>query len=371
MKQAKTVKAHDAAVKEPLFHIVKRDAVPLWQSVLIRAAAVAAALLLCGIITLILVGRSPLELYRTMWEGSFGTTRRVWKMAKDLAILLAISLAVTPAFRMRFWNIGAEGQVLIGCLATTACMYYLGGRISDAALIPIMLAAALAGGALWGAVPAVFKAKWRTNETLFTLMMNYIAIYLVEHYLSKWTPDHSSTLPRLEYGHLPTIYNQYLLIILVVALMTVAVYIYLNYSKHGYEISVVGESENTARYIGINVPKVIIRTMVLSGLLCGLTGFLIVGGLDHSITSESAGGQGFTAIMVSWMAKFNPLTMVVTAFLIVFLNQGGALISQEFNMSDAFPKVLTGIILFFIIGCEFFINYRIVFRSRKKKEESV
>jgi len=204
-------------------------------------------------------------------------------------------------------------------------------------------------------------------------MMNYIATYLVAYFLLVWTPNGSSTLPRLEFGHLPILFgNQYLLIILIVAVMTALMYVYLNYSKQGYEISVVGESENTARYIGISVPKVILRTMIVSGAICGMAGFLIVGGLDHSITTESAGGQGFTAIMVSWLAKFNPIIMVATSFLLIFLNQGAAQMSQDFGMSDAFPKVITGIILFFIIGCEFFINYRLVFRIKatKQKEET-
>ncbi len=357
--------------REPLFHVVKRDAMPIWQSLLIRVAAIVLALLLCGLITFLIVKRSPIDLYVSIFNGSLGTPRRIWKLVKDIAVLLCISLAVTPAFRMRFWNIGAEGQVLVGCLATTACMFYLGGKVSDALLIPIMLIAALAAGAVWGLIPAIFKAKWNTNETLFTLMMNYIATYLVAYFLLLWTPDGSSTLSRLEFGHLPVLFgNQYALIILVVAALTVLMYVYLNYSKQGYEISVVGESEKTARYIGISVPKVVIRTMIVSGAVCGLAGFLIVGGLDHSITTESVGGQGFTAIMVSWLAKFNPLIMVATSFLLIFLDQGAAQMSQDFGMSDAFPSVIVGIILFFIIGCEFFIHYRLLFRSKaaKKKE---
>lgn len=367
-----------SAPREPLLRVTKRDHMPLWQSLLIRVAAILLALLFCGILTNLLTGRSPFELYESMFEGSFGTERRRWKLLKDLAILLCISLAVTPAFRMRFWNTGAEGQVLMGCLATTACMYYLGGEfranllLPDGALIPIMFVAAIVAGMIWAVIPAIFKAKWNTNETLFTLMMNYIATNLVAFFLLEWTPDGSSTLPRLQHGHLPTILDQpYLLIILVVFVLTLLMYVYLNYSKQGYEISVVGESENTARYVGISVPKVIIRTMLVSGALCGLAGFLIVGGLDHSITTESAGGQGFTAIMVSWLAKFNPLTMILTSFLLIFLDQGSAQMSQDFGMSDAFPSVITAIILFFIIGCEFFINYRLVFskKARKGKEK--
>lgn len=364
--------ASSASRKERLFHVAKRDGMPLWQSLLIRVIAILLAFLFCGVLTYLLTDHLPSELYESMYEGSFGTERRRWKLLKDIAVLLCISLAVTPAFRMRFWNTGAEGQVLAGCLATTACMYYFGGYIIEPVLILIMFVAAIAAGALWGAIPAVFKAKWNTNETLFTLMMNYIAIHLVSFFLLEWTPDGSSTLARLEYGHLPTIFNQqYLLIILSVVLLAILMYVYLFYTKHGYEISVVGESEKTARYIGINVPKVIIRTMIVSGAVCGLAGFLIVGGLDHSINSASAGGQGFTAIMVSWLAKFNPILMFLTSFLIIFLDQGAAQVSQDFAMSNDFPSVITAIILFFIIGCEFFINYRIVFlRKYRSKTEA-
>lgn len=365
MAKASNAKA-GGHIREPLLHISKRDTIPLWKSWLIRLVAILAAFLVCGIVTFILVGRNPLDMYVSMFKGSFGTSRKIWKLIKDMAILLCISLALTPAFRMKFWNIGAEGQVLVGCLATTACMYYLGGHMPEWVVILCMLATALLAGAIWGVIPALFKAKWNTNETLFTLMMNYVATYLVAYFLLTWTPDGSSTLGRLTHGSLPVLFgNEYLLIILVVAVLTVAMYIYLNYSKHGYEISVVGESEKTARYIGISVPKVIIRTMIVSGAVCGLAGFLIVGGLDKTITTESAGGQGFTAIMVSWLAKFNPLVMVLTSFLLIFLDQGAAQVAQDFDISNAFPSIITGIILFFIIACEFFIHYKIVFRGSK------
>ena len=144
-------------------------------------------------------------------------------------------------------------------------------------------------------------------------------------------------------------------------------YIYLKYSKHGYELTVVGESENTARYIGLNVKKVIMRTMLLSGAVCGIAGLLLVGGTNHTITTTTAGGRGFTAIMVSWLAKFNPIYMILTAFLIAFLEVGSGSISTVFGLNESFADIITGIILFFIIGCEFFINYKLHFRSRHKE----
>lgn len=145
-------------------------------------------------------------------------------------------------------------------------------------------------------------------------------------------------------------------------------YLYLRYSKHGYEISVVGESENTARYIGINVKKVIIRTLILSGAVCGIAGLLLVSGTDHTITRDTVAGRGFTAIMVSWLAKFNPFYMILTSFLIVFLEKGANEISTIYGLNNSFSEILTGIIVFFIIGSEFFINYTIKFRKSHKEE---
>lgn len=375
-------------VHEPLFHVVKRDTIPWWKAWIIRVSAILVAMIVCGLLALILLKKNPLDMYKAMFDASFGYSHNIWKLLKNMAILLCIALALTPAFRMKFWNIGAEGQVLVGCLATTACMYYFSkeykfdfGSFSliinfhDWAIIIFMLVAAVVAGALWGLIPAIFKAKFNTNETLFTLMMNYVATYLTGWVVLLWTGRDS--MKELPSGHLPHLFNnQYILVILVVALLTVAMYVYLKYSKHGYEITVVGESNNTARYIGVSVPKVIIRTMIVSGLICGLAGFLIVGGFDHAVNENTVGGQGFTAIMVAWMGKFNPLYMVLTSFLIVFLEQGAEEVAASFNVSDALPNVITGVILFFIIGCEFFLNYKMVFRKKnhaakqlKAKEE--
>ncbi|MBE6538839.1 MAG: ABC transporter permease, partial [Ruminococcaceae bacterium] len=221
----------------------------------------------------------------------------------------------------------------------------------------------------WAVIPAIFKAKWNTNETLFTLMMNYVATQIVAYFLIVWVPSGSSSLGELKSGHMPTIGNgpgsRYIILIAVVALITVFMYVYLNYFKQGYEISVVGESQRTARYIGINVKKIIVRTLIVSGVLCGIAGFLIVSALDHSVTADAVGGRGFTAIMVSWLAKFNPLIMVATSFLIIFLQQGVYEFATDCGISTAFQNIIVGIILFFVIGCEFFINYKIMFRGKE------
>ena len=359
----------------PLFHIVKRGALPWYQAWGIRAAAIVLALLFCALVTSLTTGENPLQVYSTMIYGAVGTPRKIWILGQNIALLLCVSLAVTPAFRMRFWNIGGEGQVLAGALAAAACMICLSDKLPNGALIAVMAVSSIAAGAIWGLIPAIFKAKWNTNETLFTLMMNYVATQLVAYFVIIWeSPKGSGKVGIInqatELGWLPQIGNyKYLLNIIIVAGLTVGMYIYLNYSKHGYEIAVVGESERTARYVGIKVEKVIVRTMLLSGAICGIAGLLLVGGTDHTISTTIAGGRGFTAVMVSWLAKFNPIFMILTSFLLVFLDRGAGEISTTFGLNHSFADILTGIILFFIIGSEFFITYKISFRRSAKNAE--
>ena len=352
------------------FHIVKRDDIVWWKGWLIRAISVFLALVVCGIITVFLTDLNPIEVYVTMLQGAVGTPRLEWNLLQNTALLLCVSLAVTPAFKMRFWNIGAEGQILIGGLATATCMIFLGESLPTPILILVMLITSVLAGAIWGLVPAYFKTRFNSNETLFTLMMNYIAIQIVAYFTLEWSVPKGSGTPRtLEFGQLPTLFGQkYLINILIVLLLTVLMYIYLKYSKHGYEISVVGESEKTAKYIGINVKKVVLRTMAISGAICGVAGFLLVAGTDHSLKSDTSGGRGFTAIMVSWLAKFNPVFMILTSLLIVFLEKGASKISEVYRLNDAFSDIITGIIIFFIIGSEFFIHYTIK-RNKLGKEE--
>ena len=360
--------------KQSLFHIAKRDALPWYKSFAIRGCAIVLALIVCAVVTMLMTGENPVSIYATIFKGAFGSARKTWVTFQNLAVLLGISLAVTPAFKMRFWNIGAEGQVLIGCLATAACMICLGDKLPNAVLILVSLIAALAAGGLWGFLPAFFKAKWNTNETLFTLMMNYIATQLAAFFIIVWeVPKGAGKIgiinQNTEAGWLPVVGGQkYLLVILVVAILTVFMYIYLNYSKHGYEIAVVGESQRTASYAGIKVERVIIRTMVLSGAVCGLMGLLLTAGTDHTLTTTIVGGRGFTAVMVSWLAKFNPIIMVFTSLLLVVLGRGASEISSTFGLNQSFSDILTGIILFFIIGSEFFITYQVSLRKSGKKE---
>ena len=359
--------------KTPLLRIARRKYIVWYKAWAIRIIAIILALALCGIITMFTTGLNPVSVYGTMIDGVFGTTRRVWITWQNVAILLCISIALAPAFKMKFWNLGGDGQSLMGALGAAASMILLGDKIPNWLLIVVMAVVSIAAGALWAVIPAIFKAKWNTNETLFTLMMNYVAIQLVAFFVIIWeVPKGAGKIGIINQstnaGWFPQVgSSKYLLNIIIVAVLTILMFIYMRYSKHGYELSVVGESEPTARYVGIKVDKVIIRTMLLSGALCGVAGLLLVGGTDHTLTTSIVDGRGFTGVMVAWMAKFNPFFMILTSFLIVFLQKGSSEITTIYGLNQSFGDIVTGIILFFIIGCEFFINYRVIFRRSSKE----
>ena len=325
--------------KEPFLQVSKRRNKAGWQErLLIRFIALILALIVCGAVIVPLVKMNPVDVYKAIWDGAMGSERRIWQTIRDTMILLCIAIGLAPAFKMKFWNIGAEGQILIGGACSAAVMIYAGDKMSPILLLIVMFIASAIGGMIWGMIPAVFKAYWNTNETLFTLMLNYVAMQVITYCIVFWENPKGSN--------------------------TVGMFIYLKYCKQGYEIAVVGESENTARYAGIHVKKVIIRTMAISGAICGIAGFVIVSGASHTISTATAGGRGFTAIIVAWLSKFNTFIMVAVSFGIVFMDQGAVQIATQYGLNENASDVILGIILFFLIGAEFFINYRV---KRAKK----
>ncbi len=380
--------------KEPLVRIVKRDGIEVWKNWAFRGLAIVVALVLSGLFIFSVTGLNPVKVYGSMYQGALGTGRRTWVTIRDTMMLLCIAVGLAPAFKMRFWNIGAEGQILVGGVATAGLMISLGKTgMPTPLMLLIMCVASIAAGALWGILPAVFKARWGTNETLFTLMMNYVAIQITSYCVSLWeNPYGSNTVgiinaktkagwfpAFLEKGEgagleakakwlLDILQNPVCLNVILVMLLTVGMYLYLKYSKQGYEIAVLGESERTARYAGIKPAWVFVRTMAISGAICGLAGFIAVAGASHTISTSTAGGRGFTAIIVAWLAKFNTFVMLLIALLLVFLEKGAIQIASDFQLNDFASKVVTGIVLFCIIASEFFINYRLVFRVRKGAE---
>ncbi len=358
--------------KAPLVRISKRDSLSKSRSWIIRIVGLLLSLLVSAFIIYGIVHLNPIKIYAAMYEGNFGSEKRMWVGLRDLAMLLCVGIGLAPAFKMKFWNIGAEGQILVGGLATAAVMIYFGKTLPTWTLLTLSFAASCLVGAIWGGIPAFFKAEYNTNETLFTLMMNYVAIQFTSYFVALWeNPFGSNTVGIINQltraGWFPSVFGQkYMLNVLIVGVLTIIMFAYLKYSKQGYEIAVVGESENTAKYIGINVKMTLIRTMMISGAICGMAGFIAVAGASHTISTNTAGGRGFTAIIVAWLAKFNTYVMVLVAALLVFLEKGSTQIASQYNLNDYVSHMITGIILFFVLGSEFFINYRLVFRGGKE-----
>ena len=360
-------------------HISKRDTISRGKAWTIRAIAILLALIVDGIIIYAIVKMNPLKVYVSLASGAFGTSKRMWFTIRDCMILTCIAIGLAPAFKMRFWNVGAEGQMLVGGIATAFWMINFAGKMNIVMLFLCMAISAIVAGGIWGLIPGFFKAKWNTNETLFTLMMNYIAIQLTSFAVSKWeNPPGSNSIGTINskgdvkyVGWIGNMFSDgynkdFMWTVIVVLVLATLVYLYLKYTKHGYEIAVIGDSSNTARYAGMNVGRIMMRTMFLSGSISGLVGFIIVSGANHTLYDGVAGGVGFTAISVAWLAQLNPFAMIIIASMLAVLTKGSQTLNTRMQVPSTIADILTGFILLCMLGCEFFINYKISVRREKE-----
>ena len=360
-------------------HISKRDTISRGKAWTIRAIAILLALIVDGIIIYAIVKMNPLKVYVSLASGAFGTSKRMWFTIRDCMILTCIAIGLAPAFKMRFWNVGAEGQMLVGGIATAFWMINFAGKMNIVMLFLCMAISAIVAGGIWGLIPGFFKAKWNTNETLFTLMMNYIAIQLTSFFVAKWEyPFGSNTVgiinPTGKQGWLPNMFSEgyngdFGWNVLIVLVVTVGMYLYLSKSKHGYEIAVIGDSVNTARYAGMNVGRIMMRTMFLSGAICGLVGFMVASGANMTLSDTVAAGNGFTAITVAWLSQLNAFAMIVISLMLAILSKGAETLQTRLMVPTSISDIITGILLFCMLGCEFFINYQIIFRGKSSAKE--
>ncbi len=355
--------------KTPLIRLAKRSGMPQKQMWAIRAASFVVAILL-GAIIFLAIGRNPFAAYGTILSGSLGKATAIRQTVKIAIPLLGTALAIAPCFKMRFWNIGAEGQITAGAVGASYFALFWADTLPGPVLILVMaLAGALFGG-IWALIPAFFKARWGTNETLFTLMMNYIIIGIV-----RWLQGGpwegrpgSQIIPMFDKAAvLPKVFGVHCGWIIVLAL-TVLMFVYMKYTKHGYEITVIGESENTARYAGMNVGRIIMRTVFISGAISGLVGFIVASGANGTLYDGVAAGVGFTAITVAWLAQLNPFAMVGISALLAVLEKGADTLQTRMAVPASISDIITGIFLFCMLGCEFFINYKLIFRGHQEKE---
>lgn len=356
-------------VKEPFVRMVKRDDIAKSRTVMIRCLAVILAIVAGGLVLLV-IGKNPIIAYRDMLYGAFGSKVLISETIKQTVPLLITAIGISYAFKMQFWNIGGEGQILFGGIGAFFWAFYFADKLPKVPLIILMIVTAAVLGGLYGLIPALFKAKWGTNETLFTLMLNYIALYFISYLQNgPWKAKGSSfpKMPMINKGvYLNTVFGVHWGWIASILLIIIT-WIYFNKTKAGFDIAVVGESNNTARYAGIHVGKVFRRTMFISGAIIGLAGFFQVAGADHTLSEGTAGGVGFTAITVAWLAHMSPAGIGVVALAIAVLERGCNQIETTLGIPSSVSDILIGLILFFMLGCEFFLNYKLIFRKNGKE----
>jgi len=355
------------STKEPLVRVEKRAERAKNQTMGLRLGSVILAIIAGGLFILC-IGYNPFSAYATLISGAFRSKMAFQATIKIMIPLLIPALGITLAFKMRFWNIGAEGQIIMGAIfATYFALFWW--NLPQPLLLLLMFAAGAVGGALWGMIPAFFKSKFDTNETLFTLMLNYIALYLISFLRDgPWQDPNSSGFPKIAKFGKNAILGKVLGVQagwVIALVLVVLVYIYVKYTKQGYEISVVGESRATAHYAGMNYRRIVLRTMAFSGALSGIAGMIQVSGSDMTLATSVAGGVGFTAIIIAWLAQLNPVGILVVSFLFSILEKGSSVLQSSYGLSSYSSDVLQGIILFFVLGCEFFVRYRFVFRKKR------
>ncbi|MFA5637425.1 MAG: ABC transporter permease [Anaerovoracaceae bacterium] len=350
--------------------LAKRDDLPKKTEWLIRAGAILLSLVFSGLI-LLLFKLNPIEVFKTIIIGSVGSEMRIHQTIIKSVPLIITSLGVLVAFKMKFWNIGGEGQILMGAFAASYVALFFPEMPRAMALI-LMIIAAVIGGGIWAFIPAFFKAKMGINETIFTLMMNYVAIKFVTFLqYQAWMDPNAKGFPRIapfpEWALLPKLFGVHIGYIIAIILV-VLVHLFIKYTKKGYEITVVGESIETARYAGMNINKIIVIAMLISGGLCGIAGMIQVSGVEKTLAVGISGGYGFTAIITAWLARLNAISALFVCIVFAMLLQGGAYIQVNLNVPSTVANVVQGTILFFVLGSEFFLQYRLIPAKRILKE---
>lgn len=354
-----------------MIKIIKKDEPTQKKETLMRISAVLIALVAAAVI-MALLGYNPLQVYSKIIEGSLSSAYRFKETINKTIPLVVLSLGVAVAFKMKFWNIGGEGQLYMGAFGASYIALNFSG-LSTIPLLTLMMVASIICGGLWALIPAILKAKFSTSETLVTLMLNYIAIKWISYLqYGPWKDPKAIGFPKIaafeKAAILPSIFGIHIGWIIALVLVVI-VHILLNYSKLGYEISVLGESETTARYAGMNVTKVMITAIIISGGLCGIAGMMQASAIEHTLNDQLSGGLGFTAVITTWLAQLSAPLTVVVSFLFAILLQGGTFLQSSLKIPAAVADVLQGVIIFFVLGSEFFIRYKLIFQSKLSSKE--
>ena len=356
--------------REPLFTVFKRSSFSKKKAIILRVAVVLATFIISMLICSLVIKENILAIIGTFFSGAVA---RPWKLILDACILLGFGVAIVPAFKMRYWNMGANGQVIMGTLVSIVIMFYAGSfalksGFNNFLILVIMFISSVVASTIWAVIPAIFKVFFKTNETLFTLMMNYIAAGLVayaNYALAAGQKEAQDVTLLNEGGWLPyyvtkNFNSNYLIASIIIILMTVFVFVYMAKTKHGYEVTVVGDSTPTARYVGMHTKTIIIRTMILNGIMCGIIGFLYASAINHSMNPNMCGSLGFTAVLIAWLSNFNPIIMSAVSFGLAFLTIGTSKISSVYRIgNNDLANIIIGLMFFAILISEFFVRYQV------------
>jgi len=350
-----------------MFRIAKRENISRNRALTYRLLGILGAIIITSIIILF-IGHNPLKVLISMAKGGFASKIRIENTVVKAIPLAITAIGVAIAFRMKFWNIGGEGQIMMGAIAATYFALNF-SYLPRAILLLIMFVAAFILGGIWALIPAFFKVKFNTNETLFTLMMNYIALKLVGYLqYTAWKDPNGMGFPIIakfeKTGYLPEIFGIHIGYIIAI-IIAIVIYTLINHTKKGYEINVVGGSINTARYAGMNVKKIILISMLISGGICGIAGMVQVSGVSHTLNVNTSGGVGFTAIIIAWLSKLNEGTIILVAILFAGMVQGGNYIQTAYQIPASVAQILQGIILLFVLGSEFFVQYKVHYTKKE------
>ena len=360
------------------FQVSKRTEMKVGYKILLYLGAILLAFVISAIF-IATMGKNPFEFYIKLISGPFKNPRYTTLLIRGFIPLLITSLGISVAFKMKFWNIGAEGQYLIGALSAFSMAILLGSKLPSVIGIFLVLLAGCIGSGIYGGFVAVLKAKFNTNETLLTLMLNYVATYILTYFLNNRISfyvqsgngipafkmiDKTLWLSSIKFGDFSIDTSLFFAIAILLLL-----WVYFRFTKQGYQISVVGDSPNTARYAGMKVDRIMIRTMFLSSALIGLAGALQLTGAsaNHTLGLSFTGGVGWTGIIVAWLAKLNPFGIALVSFLMALLEKGSDIARTSMGISAAVADVLKGIILFVILAFDFFVAYSINIRKEVVK----
>ncbi|WP_425058890.1 ABC transporter permease [Sporomusa carbonis] len=314
-------------------------------------------------------GKNPLAIYILMFEGAFGSAYGLSETVVKAIPLMLTSLAVSLAFRMQLWNIGAEGQLYMGAFGAT----WLALNFPDwpnYVLLPAMLALGFIMGGLWGLLPAIPRAYFKVNETITTLLLNYVAILWVDYLVyGPWKDPNGFnfpiTAPFSDSAVLPSLGPTRIHAGLFLAILAAGVlYVVLKHTKWGFEIRVSGESAVAANYAGMNYIKNILLVMFISGGLAGIAGMTEVSGITQRLQHGISPGYGYSAIIIAWLARLNPWAIVIVSFVFGGLLVGGYSI-QTSGLPAATVAMLQGAILFFVVGGEIFVEHRLKISGKR------